>query len=64
MTYLKKPDYYKLKTYDDPSLSTTNFDFNTVFRTKKAARIAKSKINDEVNISSDVLNNISVSCMC
>lgn len=63
VTYLKKPDYLKLKTYEDQSLDKDH-EFNMVFGTKKAARISKSKTNDAIDISSDLLNNISTSCMC
>jgi len=64
VTYLKKPDYFKLKTYEGLSLLDKNQEFNMVFGTRKSSRISKSITNDMIDISSDVLNNISTSCMC
>lgn len=61
VTYLKKPDYFKMKTFEDQTLTDKNEEFDSVFGTKKSARISKSKVNDVVDVSTDVLNNISFS---
>lgn len=62
MTYLKKPDYFKMKTFEDESLTDKNHEFNIVFRTKKSSNVSKSKSNVAVATSIDVFDNISCNC--
>lgn len=64
MTYLKKPDYFKMKTFEDQTLTDKNLEFNSVFGTKKSSRVSKSRVNNAVDVSTDVFENISCSCMC
>jgi len=64
VTYLKKPDYFKMKTFEDQTLSDKNQEFNSVFGTKKSSRISRSRVNNAVDVPTDVFNNISCSCMC
>ncbi|CAI6357730.1 unnamed protein product [Macrosiphum euphorbiae] len=61
VTYLKKPDYFKMKTFEDQSLTNKNEEFNLVFGTKKSSRISKSRVNNVVTVPADVFNNISCS---
>jgi hypothetical protein len=60
--YLKKPDYFKTKTFEDDSLTDKNHEFNKVFGTRKSIRMSKSRINDTVDSKTDVFDNISSSC--
>jgi len=64
VTYLKKPDYFKMKTFEDQTLTDKNLEFNSVFGTKKSSRVSKSRVNNAVDVSPDVFENISCSCMC
>ncbi|KAE9543874.1 hypothetical protein AGLY_001852 [Aphis glycines] len=61
VTYLKKPDYFKMKTFKDQSLTDKNQELSAVFGTKKASRISKSRVNNAVNVSENVFDNISFS---
>lgn len=63
VTYLKKPDDLKMKTYNDQSVIDKNLEFNMVFGTKKAVRLTKSRTNDTFNASTDIFENITPSCM-
>lgn len=63
VTYLKKPDYFKMKTFEDESLGDKSQELSLVFGTKKATRISKSKTNNAIDVPTDVFNNISFSCM-
>lgn len=58
MTYLKKPDYFKLKTFEGQSLNKDH-EFNLVFGTKKSLRISNSRNLDSVNTSQEIFENIS-----
>lgn len=60
--FLKRPDYLKIKTFENQS-QNKNEEFNTVFGTKKSIRISKSKIHNEVSVSSNIFSNISTNCM-
>lgn len=62
MTYFKKPDYFKMKTFEDDSLINKNHEFNLVFGTKKLTNISKSKNNDTVVTLKNVFENISSDC--
>lgn len=59
MTYFKKPDYLKTKSYQDNPSLLADEAFNAMFGTKKSTRISKSRTNDAVEASADVFNNIS-----
>lgn len=61
VTYLKKPDYFKMKTFEDQSLIDKNQELSSVFGTKKASRISKSRVNNAVGVSANVFDNISLS---
>lgn len=58
VTYLKKPDYFKLKTFEGQS-KINNQTFNLAFGTKKSQRISNSIDNDVVNHSINIFENIS-----
>lgn len=62
MTYFKKPDYYKVKTYEANPSMIANEEFNSVFGTKKSLRASKSRTSNAVDVSTDVFDNIST-CM-
>uniref|UniRef100_A0A2S2NL98 Uncharacterized protein n=1 Tax=Schizaphis graminum TaxID=13262 RepID=A0A2S2NL98_SCHGA len=61
VTYFKKPDYFKMKTFEDQTLADKNQEFNLVFGTKKSSRISKSRVNNSVDVPTDVFENISFS---
>jgi len=44
-------------------LADKNQEFNLVFGTKKSSRISKSKVNNTIEVPTDVFENISFSCM-
>lgn len=52
-----------MKTFEDQSLTDKNQELSTVFGTKKASRISKSRVNNAVGVSANVFDNISFSCM-
>lgn len=60
VTYLKKPDYLKTKTEDVATYKEE--EFATVFRTKKAAQLSKSKKDTSIVSSNNIIGNIST-CM-
>lgn len=53
-----------MKTFEDEALTDKNQEFNLVFGTKKSTRISRSRVNNAVDVPTDVFNNISCSCMC
>lgn len=63
VTYFKKPDYFKLKTFEQSNLSLTDKEhaFNVVFGTKKISRLSKSKNKEVVVAKETIFNNISSS---
>lgn len=65
MTYFKKPDYFKLKTFEQSNLSS-NYDkerqFNAVFGSKRSKRMSNARNKDNVVTTETVFKNIS-SCM-
>ncbi|XP_015375610.1 PREDICTED: uncharacterized protein LOC107170101 isoform X2 [Diuraphis noxia] len=61
VTYLKKPDYFKMKTFEDQTLTDKSLEFNSVFGTKKSSRVSRSKVDNVVDVSTDVFENISCS---
>lgn len=62
VTYFKKPDYLKPKTYEEKKVINKDSEFNKVFGTKKSLRYFNSKNNEIINTSTNILNNIST-CM-
>lgn len=60
--YFKKPDYFKMKTFEDDSLTDKNYEFNKVFGTRKSSRMLKSRNNDTIDSKSNVFDNITSSC--
>lgn len=63
ITYLKKPDYYKLKTFEDQSMTNKDQEFNSVFGTKKLSRMSKLRSSQTVDVTKNIFDNISSSCM-
>lgn len=60
--FLKKPDYFKMKTFEDNSLTDKNHEFNKVFGTRKSTRMSKSRLNDTVDSTTNVFDIISSTC--
>lgn len=63
VTYLKKPDYFKMKTLEGQTLLDKEDEFVTVFGTKKSSRISKSRKDESIISSTDVIENITASCV-
>lgn len=63
VTYLKKPDYFKMKTLEGQSLLHKEEEFASVFGTKKLSRISKSRKDESIVSSTDIFENISASCV-
>jgi len=57
-TFFKKPDYLKRGTIESQSVNK-NDEFNLVFGTKKSSRAYKSRINNEINVTTEIFKNIS-----
>lgn len=63
VTYLKKPDYFKMKTLEGQTLLEKEDEFASVFGTKKSSRISKSRKEESIVSSTDVIENITASCV-
>ncbi|VVC36554.1 Hypothetical protein CINCED_3A022368 [Cinara cedri] len=60
VTYFKKPDYFKLKTFEENNLSKDkDQEFNVTFGTKRSSRMSKAKSKEAVTATETIFDNIS-----
>lgn len=62
VTYFKKPDYFKMKTFEQNNLLIDkDHQFNVIFGTKKLSRVSKARNKEDAVAKETVFNNISSS---